>query len=278
MIEHVIRKRVAEKQILENNYSELTFTVPEHCLCPAAKYGVGGQCSIPNCLLRLSPLRPPHFSRMAQEQRARVGLYEPLPQRLGGTNARPSSVSLGSILPFPRGANIPAEDALNARVRNRALLLDSDSKVKKADTKLKSRKKGRAAAGKVVIPKAEQKYELYVPLMQLWTDYASKLIKDENVTNYGDRVLRMDLHGAPVHVVRSRDPGLVGIKGILVAETANTIIVVTEKDRALTVPKNVAVIRIEFGKIALEISLPALQFRASERAARKIKKRHLPAL
>lgn len=211
-------------------------------------------------------------------KRARVGLYEPLPKKLGGNNARPSSVSLGSLLPFPLGAAVPLEEDLNARVRNRALLLDSDVKVKKDDAKTKSRRKGRPAAGKVVIPKAEQKYELYLPLMELWTDYASKLIKDDNVTNYGDRILRMDLHGAPVEVIRSRDPGLIGVKGILVAETANTILVVTEKDRALTIPKNVTVIRILFGRIAVEISLQALQFRASERAARKIKKRHFPAL
>lgn len=211
-------------------------------------------------------------------ERARLGLYEPLPKRLGGSNTRPSSVSLGSLLPFPPGAAAPVEEDLNARVRNRALLLDGDVKAKKDDDKVRSRRKGRPAAGKVVIPKAEQKYELYIPLMQLWKEYASTVIKDDNMTNYGDRVLRMDLHGAPVEVIRSRDPGLVGVKGILVAETANTIIVVTEKNRALTLPKNVTVVRILFGKVAVEISLPALQFRASERSARKIKKRHLPAL
>lgn len=76
--------------------------------------------------------------------------------------------------------------------------------------------------------------------MQLWNEYASKLINDDNVTNYGERVLRMDLHSAPVEVVRSRDSGLVGAKGILIAETANIVIhvVVTEKERAVMLPKH----------------------------------------
>jgi len=206
------------------------------------------------------------------------GLYEPLPKSLGGRNARPVAAALGALLPFPPGARIPAEDSLNSSIRNRALLLDGDVPVKKEKPKNPPRRQRRAAAGKIVIPREEQKYDLYVPLMKLWQDYAAKLVSKESMHTCADRILRMDLHGAPVEVIRSRDPGLVGVSGILVAETANTIIVVVKEDRALTIPKNVSVISVQFRDISVEISLPALQFRASERSARKIKKRHLPML
>lgn len=91
----------------------------------------------------------------------------------------------------------------------------------------------------------------------------------------GDRVLRMDLHGADVHVVHSRDPTLLGVKGVLVAETANTIVVVTEQNRLIRIAKAVTIIRISLqnGK-AVELKLSALRMRAAERSARKIKKRH----
>lgn len=214
-----------------------------------------------------------------EPEKGPIGLYEPLPKRLGGRGASSASVSLGAALPFPAGAKPPPDEQLNAKVRNRALLLEGDAKPKKEqDRPTAPRRKGRKAAGKVVIPKSEQKYEDYIPLLDLWKDYASKLLQDDEVKNYGDRVLRMDLHGAPVEVVRSRDPGLVGLSGILVAETANTIIVITKKNRAKTVPKNVAVIRILLKNVAIEISLPALQFRASERSARKMKKRYFTPL
>lgn len=94
----------------------------------------------------------------------------------------------------------------------------------------------------------------------------------------GDRLLRMDLHGAVVEVVKATDVGLVGVRGVLVAETANTIILVTEKNRAVTVPKRVAVIRICVAGKRVEMFLPALCYRASERSARKIKKRHYASL
>ncbi len=113
---------------------------------------------------------------------------------------------------------------------------------------------------------------LYEPLAALWKQYVARAIGDGTHQNLGDRIVRMDLHGAPVEVVRSRDPGLVGVKGILIAETANTILVVTKKDRVLTIPKNITVIRFVVGTKIVELMLPALAFRASERSARKLKK------
>jgi ribonuclease P protein subunit POP4 len=85
----------------------------------------------------------------------------------------------------------------------------------------------------------------------------------------------MDLHGAEVEVVRARDPGLVGLRGILIIETANTILVVTRNNRVVTVAKNVAVVRVDVGARSFEIALPLLPYRASERSARKVKKKHL---
>lgn len=214
-----------------------------------------------------------------EPEKTSINLYETLPKHLGGRNERPASVSLPALLPFPPGAKIPTDEEINSKVRNRALLLEGDAKPKQTKEKVeKLRRKGRKTAGKVVIPKAEQRYELYVPLMQLWKDYASKLVAGDNIANSGDRVLRMDLHGAPIEVIRSRDPGLVGVQGILVVETANTVIVVTEQNKAKTIPKNISVIRLRFADVSVEISLPALQFRASERSARKIKKRHFSPL
>lgn len=202
-------------------------------------------------------------------------LYDPLPENLreGVPSDDLERTDLVSLLPVPKGLSAPDTATVSARIQNRALLLDGDAKERKQ--RAKANKK---SPGKLIIPRAQQKYSIYQPLATLWKDYAQKTVGNATGTNFGDRVVRMDLHGAIVEVVRSKDPGLVGVNGILVAETCNTIMVVTKADRVITIPKNVAVIRFKIAEKQVELVLPALAFRSSERSARKLKKRHSSVL
>lgn len=203
------------------------------------------------------------------------GLYEKLPSDKKDLKC-PKNVKndvalpldLAALLPLPKGRNVPDSEFLEDKLRHRALQLCRDS----SSTKKEAIAKKRKSAGKLVIPKEEQKYALYEPLAQLWRDYVNNAVGDGSRQNISERIVRMDLHGAVVQVVRSKDPGLVGVRGILIAETANTILVVTKADRVITVPKSVAVIRFVVGKKLVELVLPALMFRASERSVRKLKK------
>lgn len=209
-----------------------------------------------------------------------ISPYELLPPSLGGQNTLPSSVSLSALIPTPPGVTPPDDQTLHSRVRYRALLLDGSAELPH-DPAPPSKRKARPPNGKIVLPKAEQKYKLYEPLRQLWNEYATLVLSGVSkggLWNLGDRLLRMDLHGAVVQVIKANDVSLVGVRGILVAETANTIVVVMEKDRAVTVPKKVATIEICVAGKKFEIFLPALCYRASERSARKIKKRHFTSL
>lgn len=228
-------------------------------------------------------------------------LYAPLAQTLGGDDlpalppGRAAELRISSLLPAPSGLSLPPDDALHARVRNRTLLLDKETagraasgagsarRRKKAPPRWKagagvssSRKATRRARGmKVCIPKAQQKYAIYEPLAKLWQGYAKGVVGGSSVANAGDRMLRMDFHGALVEIVRARDPGLVGVAGILVAETAGTIVVVGKMNRAVTVPKNAAIAAVNVGERRFEIALPMLPYRSSERSARKLKKKHM---
>lgn len=227
-------------------------------------------------------------------------LYELVPSQLGGCNSKPVAAALNNILPYPPGVPVVPDDELNDVVRYKTLLLEpwSQSRISKAASKktniidnskrgesvlptkkfaIRHSKLGRPNGSKLTLSKNEQKYSIYEPLRKLWLDYATKLYQNSRLS-FADSVVRMDLHGAPVTVTRARDPSLVGLSGTLVAETANTIIVVTQKDRAITIPKNVSIVNIQFEDVTVEIFLPALTFRASERSARKIKKRHLSSI
>ena len=201
-----------------------------------------------------------------------VNLYQQLPkppEKTGKKKRRRTqepTFELKSLVALP--SDFEPSEPLEGKLQNRILQLDRNTIQKKKTAIVVE---NRRSAGKLNIPKDEQKYALYEPLATLWSTYARSVLT-ENTKNLGDRVLRMDLHGAIVEVVRSKDPGLVGKKGILVAETANTVLLVTKQDRVITIPKSVAVIRFVAGKHAVELMLPALTYRASERSARKIKK------
>lgn len=85
----------------------------------------------------------------------------------------------------------------------------------------------------------------------------------------------MDLHGALIEVIKASDCGIVGVRGIVVAETANTVVVVTKRDRAIVIPKRVAVVQFMVGGDAVQLSLRGLAVRASERSAKKFKKKYV---
>jgi RNase P/RNase MRP subunit p29 len=225
-------------------------------------------------------------------------LYATMPPALGGDAEPepPGQLSLRALLPRARRAPpLPSDAALHSAVRNRALLLDKERGPRKAAAPPRARGKRdraarraggsstavspkvarRARSARAAVPLAERVYAAYEPLRDLWADYAAQVVGDGDWTAIGERLVRLDLHGAIVDVTRAKDPGLIGIKGILIVETANTILVITEKNRVVTVQKAAAIITITIAQRRYEVALPMLPYRASERSARKFKKKHL---
>jgi RNase P/RNase MRP subunit p29 len=222
-------------------------------------------------------------------------LYATMPPALGGDAAseRSGQLSLRALLPRARRAPpLPSDTVLHSAVRNRALLLDKERGRRRVATPRPRgrRERGvragsaavvttkvarRARSARAAVPPEERVYAAYKPLRDLWADYAAQVVGDDDWTAIGERLVRLDLHGAIVEVTRAKDPGLIGIKGILIIETANTIIVITEKNRVVTVPKAAALITVTIAQRRYEVALPMLPYRASERSARKFKKKHL---
>jgi RNase P/RNase MRP subunit p29 len=224
-------------------------------------------------------------------------LYAALPPDLGGdaAPAPPAPLSLRSLLPRARNAPpLPSDATLHAAVRNRTLLLDKErgrggraAAAQPARGPRRRRRRvreprvvaqkavRRARSAPAAVPQAERVYGAYAPLRELWADYAAQVVGDDDWSAIGERLVRLDWHGAVVEVTRARDPGLIGIKGTLIIETANTILVITEGNRVITVPKSAALVAVSIADRRFEIALPMLPYRASERSARKFKKKHL---
>ncbi|KAJ2705606.1 RNase P/RNase MRP complex subunit [Coemansia sp. IMI 203386] len=136
------------------------------------------------------------------------------------------------------------------------------------------------------IPEDKQKYALFEPLNCMWNQYMAQLlsvgqIKGPETLFRGDlkqrqnmmgRVVKADLHGAMMEVVRSKCPNFVGIRGIVAQETKNTFRMVTADDRLATVPKAKTAFSVVFADGSqCTVFGDQFAFRASERAAKKFK-------
>ena len=92
------------------------------------------------------------------------------------------------------------------------------------------------------IPKDQQKYEIYVPLHNLWCGYmreilgvdaATKSGRPHHVTgaSAGPMLTSADYHGAMVEVIRSRCISRVGLKGIVLKDTKFTFEIITKENQ-----------------------------------------------
>lgn len=87
------------------------------------------------------------------------------------------------------------------------------------------------------LPKEECKYAIFKGLHELWVGYMQEILDVKggqngriSPTSHGSKLVSADYHGAEVEIVRSRCPGRVGLKGIVVRDTKFTLVIVTERD------------------------------------------------
>lgn len=97
-----------------------------------------------------------------------------------------------------------------------------------------------------------------------------------------------EFHGAEVEVVRSRCPGRVGVKGIVVRDRKFVFEIITKKRGLKKIPKEGTMFRVEVlaseelalaeKKFAFEILGDQLMLRSADRANRKFKSHFLKTL
>jgi ribonuclease P protein subunit POP4 len=165
------------------------------------------------------------------------------------------------------------------KVRNKPLLLQPTSstdkdkralrrhvRLRKKEYHLRKRKprplsaKEKRTLGVFELRKEEIKYEIYQKLHDMWNGYmlevlgyttkdgkthagGAQLNKTVTAQGSGSLLASADFHGALVEVVRAKDVGKVGCKGIVVRDTRYTFVLVTEQNEVKTVPKKDCVFR-----------------------------------
>ncbi|KAK3175764.1 RNase P/RNase MRP complex subunit [Lecanicillium sp. MT-2017a] len=184
----------------------------------------------------------------------------------------------------------PPPASLNARNARRKRRLAQKETNKQKPRPLSSRQK--RELGHHDVPCSAQKYELYAPLKELWTGYAHELLGSDVYTGGPAAAAKLssaELHGAEAEVVRSRCPGRVGIKGIIVRDRKYVIEIVTPKRGLKMIPKEGTTFKIEVDvpdtqtskpiqTFAFEVHGDQLMLRSADRANRKFKQHFLRRL
>uniref|UniRef100_A0A2M4AZ71 Ribonuclease P protein subunit p29 n=1 Tax=Anopheles triannulatus TaxID=58253 RepID=A0A2M4AZ71_9DIPT len=140
--------------------------------------------------------------------------------------------------------------------------------------------------GLYALPSDTVQYKDAVPLHRLWCGYFSKFFQSHGTPDVTDSsynmivasLLKADYHGAKVTVVRSKQPSVVGMKGIVVLDTKGTFKIVSKDNRLRTIPKNDSVFEIQSKENVVTLFGKHLNARPAERSVRKIKVFSLPDL
>ncbi|PHH60935.1 hypothetical protein CDD81_1046 [Ophiocordyceps australis] len=140
------------------------------------------------------------------------------------------------------------------------------------------------------IPRDGHRYHLYEPLHQLWLGYAREILANDIFTGGPGAAAKLssaELHGALAQVVRSRCPGRVGIRGIVVRDLKFVMEIITPDRGLKIVPKEGTTFRIEVppldqkpgtNSFVFEVLGDQLKLRSADRANKKFKMHFLPNL
>lgn len=218
-----------------------------------------------------------------------TSLYEPLPPHIK------NNLSRLDLKGLPCSANKFVEAFLKKQLpcdvnvqqtyesmKLKGLMLDSinTAKKKKKSRRLKTMNAHeRRERGIFKISKENQRYELYIPLHELWRNYINEALQAylKNSREAVDfkslypKLLKADYHGAIITVSKSKCPGYVGLTGILLQETKNTFRIITKEDKMKTIPKANSVFIVEMEGYRITIFGNQLRIRSAERSSKKFK-------
>ncbi|XP_027136949.1 ribonuclease P protein subunit p29 isoform X1 [Larimichthys crocea] len=169
---------------------------------------------------------------------------------------------------------------LKAMLTHKAVVLGyaRPKKSKRNSKKAKGLNARQKRAMKVFQIKPEdQRYQLFLPLHELWRQYITDLCGGLKPTCspqfVQQKLLKADFHGAIITVVRSKCPSYVGTTGILVQEFKHVFKIITEEDKLKVIPKRNSVFAVEINGFVSHIYGNKFEQRASERSAKKFKVR-----
>lgn len=122
------------------------------------------------------------------------------------------------------------------------------------------------------IPAHCHKYDLFLPLHQLWLGYIDELFANNlNALVQSQKLIKADYHGAILTVIKSKCPSYIGVIGILIQETESMLNIITKENKLKRIPKAASIFNLSVKGNTFTIYGSQIRFRASDRATRKFK-------
>ncbi|CAG8570568.1 4309_t:CDS:2 [Funneliformis caledonium] len=165
------------------------------------------------------------------------------------------------------------------KVKDKVLLLDNplkSSNEKKKRMLLKKKYKVMSAKEKkqtkiYEIPKECHKYELFIPLHELWLQYIEELYGKSNPIVFAQKLLRADFHGAILTVSKSKCASYVGVTGIVIQETENMFKLITKGDSLKCIPKGHSIFTFQLRDHMYILYGDQFRYRSASRVTKKFK-------
>ncbi|ORZ32850.1 ribonuclease P protein subunit p29 [Catenaria anguillulae PL171] len=129
----------------------------------------------------------------------------------------------------------------------------------------------RRSLGLMTLPTNSIIFAAMKPLQHLWNQYMDDLKSGGAADQFMAKLIKADFHGAHMTVTQATCPTLIGISGIVVQETAKTFNLVTQQNVVKSICKQGTVFSVVIGQMVYHLYGHQLQYRSSERAARKFK-------
>lgn len=171
-----------------------------------------------------------------------------------------------------------ADEVIQTNLKRKALILEYNRKKIKRKKKAKAKSlsaKQRRTMRLFEIKPEQQRYELFLPLHELWKQYIRDLCngirRDTKPHMIQTKLLKADLHGAVVTVTKSKCPSYVGVTGIILQEMKHIFKIITKDDRLKVIPKVNSVFSVEIDGFVTYIYGSKFQLRSSERSVKKFK-------
>ncbi|NXL87995.1 RPP29 protein, partial [Alectura lathami] len=172
------------------------------------------------------------------------------------------------------------DEAIQAVLTQKAVVLEHRSKRRRKQKRKKTKSftaRQRREMRLFEIEPEQQRYDIFLPLHELWKQYIRELCyglkPDAQPQMVQGKLLKADLHGAIVTVTKSKCPSYVGITGIILQEFKHVFKIITKEDKLKVVPKLNNVFSLEIDGFVSYIYGSKFQLRASERSAKKFKLR-----
>ncbi|XP_071403300.1 ribonuclease P protein subunit p29 [Centroberyx affinis] len=207
--------------------------------------------------------------------------FPPDLEKMLGVESQMNSQADAFVLAFLRNSmQSKSRHDVKGILARKAVMLEYARPKKKKEKRNSKKAKGLNARQKrelkvFQIKPEQQRYELFLPLHNLWRQYIIDLcngLKPSSSPQFvQQKLLKADFHGAIITVVRSRCPSYVGTTGILVQEFKHVFKIITKEDRLKVIPKRNSVFEVEINGFVSHIYGNKFEQRASERSAKKFK-------